>query len=102
MLAGVTLSEAVVLIGHKHGTKTRELVRVLRSLGWECGGRMIPLRSKLYVTLDHALVKWSYSFTSGWHWVVVHDGRMYDPSPCPYAGCYGRPTSYLIVTPAKA
>lgn len=73
-LTGLPLSEVYELVGHKHGTKTRELVRVLRGLGFitanNCRSRVRPWTGLAQVHQRHRY--------GGWHWVALDGERIYD------------------------
>ena len=103
MLADISVERVVELIGHKRGTKTREVVATFRQLGFECPDRLVVLRDLrkgrlgMYAELEMSMVKITFPGLSSWHWVVVHQGQMYDPSPA-RAADYGRPTSHLPLT----
>jgi hypothetical protein len=99
MVTGVSLQYVVNLIGHKRSTRTKEIVAVFRQLGFKCPDRLVVLRSKPVADLHLAVVKITFPHCRGstWHWVAVHQGRMFDPSPA-NAAEYGRPTSYLPLT----
>lgn len=73
-LAGVTLEEAVHAVGHRHGSRTRDLVRALRSLGLE------PLaeRCRRMDRPAFGLAQVHLPGFSGWHWVAVDGAYVYD------------------------
>jgi hypothetical protein len=56
MLCGLSLLTACRLIGHSHGTNTKEIVTVLRRHGWKCLDRLVRMSAKRAVP-DVALVK---------------------------------------------
>ena len=107
MLTGASLSKVINLVGHSHGTRTRELIKVLRRLGFDCPDRLKhskKLEAALY-RVERALVKITWAETSSWHWVAWADGLIFDPgseSPLGNFALYrylgGRATSYLAVT----
>ena len=78
MILGVTLDEACELVGHRKGTKTRELVAVLRAQGKPCGPRLIPFRRWGLHPHFRGLAKLSRG-SGNWHWVVIWDDVVYDP-----------------------
>lgn len=82
MLTGVPLYKILAMVGHKHGTRTKELVRVIRLAGFLCPDRLTPSKSLMdkLVDVPRALVKMKYSFKTGWHWIAWIDGVVYDPS----------------------
>ena len=97
MLADTTVERVVELIGHKRGTKTKEITTAFRQLGFNCPDRLIVLRGRPIVELEMSMVKIAFPGLSSWHWVAVYEGAMYDPSPVNSAD-YGRPTSHLPLT----
>ena len=82
MASGLTLEQAIELFGHRHGTTTKDLVRVLRENEVPCDSRLrvirrniIPARSILKVQFDVPGRK-----TPAWHWVLAWDGEIHDPA----------------------
>lgn len=72
------LNEAVKLIGHKHGTVTREIVKALRSHGVPVSDR---LRSATFEQLpSRAILKATIKSRCNWHWMLLWDGQLIDPS----------------------
>src|SRR5574337_1067996 len=76
VIVGCSLDEAIRAVGHKHGTTTRDLVRALRLFGVSCEDRCRPMPGRVAPNLGLAQVHTPER--SGWHWVVVHAGRIYD------------------------
>ena len=91
---GITLDRAVALIGHKHGTKAKELGAVLRALGVSCDlvrtrktkNAMIPMRALCALSAPGKRRRF--------HWVLLWDGIVHDPefawpmSAATYMSCY--------------
>lgn len=104
MLTGASLRKVINLVGHKHGTKTKELAKVIRRLGYDCGDRLVRFKNSLrLVTVERALLKLTPPEGRNWHWVVWADHKVYDPchhEPIDSVHCYisGRVTSFLEVT----
>ena len=106
MLTGVSLRKVINLVGHGRGTRTKELVKVIRRLGYDCDSRLRhakKLEEKL-VRVDRALVKLTISFQKNWHWLAWADGKVYDPGsekPLRVSDVFGslltRPTSFLEI-----
>lgn len=72
MLKGITLPEAIQLIGHQKGTKTREILAHLPAGKRRMG---MPDRQALCVARPvHMPSK------GNWHWVLYIDGVFYDPN----------------------
>lgn len=73
MIAGISVKKACEIIGHSHGTKTKELAKALRKLGFKCKNSL-----KIEEPEFLAIVKQSIPGTSNWHWVVFYNGNYYD------------------------
>lgn len=107
MLTGSSLRKVINLVGHEHGTKTRELAKVLRRLGYDCPDRLRHVKD-LEASLrrvERALVKITWKHVRGWHWVAWADGVVFDPgysvplgSFSSFSYCGGRATSFLEIT----
>ena len=93
MACRITLEDACGLVGHRHGTRTKELARVLRGRGFRCKDTLT--RSRADQMPDYALVKMSFRGRRNWHWVLLWDGALYDPDPAPQLGTL---TSFLDLT----
>src|ERR1035437_8529670 len=89
MVADVSLAEAVQLIGKRghSGTRTRDLVKALRSLGVGCADKLkrvsrvrpvYPRRAILAVA-KYAWVSDGTREQRKCHWMVTWDGVVYDP-----------------------
>ena len=74
VITGKPLKEIFKIIGHKHGTKTRELAKVLRKLGYTCPYRLKILKQKPKL----AIAKLKHKLRRGWHWVVIDGDKIYD------------------------
>lgn len=82
MIAGISWEKSVELVGHKNCTKTRELVKALRTLGFSVEDHLTVLRGTALLTLPQQgtfLLKLRYP-GARWHWVVLHEGHCYDPA----------------------
>ncbi len=69
------------------GTKTREVRMLLKHFGVNTkGNRLIPLGKRtLYDLPETCLLKlamWlgDMGYSSSWHWIVLHKGKIYDPA----------------------
>lgn len=97
-----SLDEICKLVGHRKGTKTRDLVRVLRQLGWQTDGKLrrYPRQPTFAIgKLRHRRGKeWC-----GWHWVSVRCGRIhygYAPGTLQWMkAAEGHVTTWLLVMP---
>lgn len=76
VIAGVTLEEAAKAIGKNGATTTKQLVKGLRALGYECPDRCtkfkLPLPQMAIAQMHDPNRK------SGWHWVSIVDAKIYD------------------------
>ncbi len=101
MLCGITLQDAILAIGHAHGTRTAEIWRALEHYGMVVTGRRGGLRRITGGYLPKtALVKMLpphgvHSHRS--HWIVIHEGVVYDPACENGMVSHGRLSSYLEV-----
>lgn len=115
MVAGVSLSRAIAVVGHERGTHTCDLIRTLHALGVDCASKAARVRraDKGFVFPETAIVhvRWQKGTTASgnkrWrgHWVVYHRGAYMDPAadgdarwPNDYPPAAGaRAVSYLKV-----
>jgi hypothetical protein len=82
MLLGWSLAEACAIFKHEKGTRTRDLVRVLRVFGVECPDKLITI-SRQNPIPERCIMKVSPpTGTRPWwsHWTLRFDGVTYDPS----------------------
>ena len=101
-LLGISLEEAVTRVGHRRGTKTKEIVKALGVTG-----RLVQTRHRQPTEL--CLLKVSFPETRNWHWVVKDGDTVMDPAflyrldyPvwCAFQSDGGaRVTSFLDLTP---
>ena len=94
-----SLSATFELFGKNKCTETKDLIRVLRKQNIKCSDK---LKRKMSSKL--AIAKLKYPNKTCWHWVVIHNKKIYD-------GIYGkrdgtvkwkktwRITSYLEIYP---
>ena len=107
-ILGIDLEQAITLVGHSHGTKPRELSETLRKHGLPCFVRRVrytggTLPTKAFLALSTPGTR------SRYHWALLDDGIVYDPSLVTpwylaeylklYNGSFGFPrlTSYLPI-----
>jgi hypothetical protein len=76
-LTGKTVEEIEAVVGHSHGTKTKELAEALRRLGCLCDDRARPL-SQFVSWPDTALLQVRGGGRPGWHWVAYEKGMVCD------------------------
>lgn len=86
-LCGLTLDEAIALMGTKGKTRTKQLVEALLAKSVICGCR---LKRGFPPDDQTAILKFKHSDGQG-HWVVWHKGKYYDPQ----AGVFRQPPKYL-------
>jgi len=82
MVAGISVDEAIQVIGKTGGTHGSDLIRGMKKLGVACSkkskvtdGLTLPKRAILRQKLRDRKKKW------GGHWVLYLDGIIYDPGP---------------------
>ena len=80
VVAGISLSESIAIIGKKGCTKTKDLIKALKVLGYKCPNHCKKLpTSSLAIAQVHSPKR-----KGGWHWVVVDGDKIFD-------GSYGTP-----------
>lgn len=90
-LTNKTPKQAIEVIGHDHGTTTKELISALRKFGWRpVGKRCIP-NQRLIDVESHLLAQVRNEIQSGWHWVAIGPSTQ---GPLVYDGTEDSP--YLI------
>ena len=99
VITGKSLDEITKMIGHSKGTTTKELVKVLRSLGYVCPDRCKPMKQMPKLAI--AQMK-NIGRKYGWHWVVIDGKKIYDGQCGKSDGTVnwngGKITSYLPIT----
>ena len=68
------LREIYKIVGHDNYTKTKDLVKALRKLGYTCPSRLKTLKE----SPELAIAKVSHKLKYNWHWVVVDKDKIYD------------------------
>lgn len=98
MVAGVSIEKVIGAIGHRHSTKTREIVAALKALGVECDPRLKRFKNPLLElrTMKIAIIKVRFNGRLMGHWVVWNDGKILDPAGNA-ATKIGRWTSFLRI-----
>jgi hypothetical protein len=108
MITGASLSDVYAIIGHRHGTSSREIAHALQYLGHRCDGHLHVLSSRRLLadlpSFCMAVIKWTHKTS---HWVVHSDGLFY----CPAMGMFplkdwpfdepGFFSSYMEIDPHK-
>ena len=84
----IPLDAGARLIGHRHGTKPKELAAVLHASGFSCSGKRVRYRRGQKLP-QRALLSVSHSGNRRrFHWVLLWDGWVYDPErECPFEAC---------------
>lgn len=82
VLCGLTLDQACRQIGHRKGTRTKALVRVLRAFGFQCEDHCKRRVRSEMPDVALAQVRTIGRPQDSWHWIVVANGVVYD-------GCEG-------------
>jgi len=96
VVAGISLEKSIELFGKQGCTRTKELVKVLRQIGFECPDKLQRKRTNL------CIAKLTYPNKRS-HWIVMDGDKIFD-------GCNGnehgsvtwnsdwKVTSYLPIT----
>jgi len=92
MVAGVNLAAAISAIGHRKGTKAPELRTALARYGVTVGETKLTAHEEIPL---RAIARVTRPRRRNWHWVLVWDGDVLDPSPTPING--GIITSFMEV-----
>jgi hypothetical protein len=79
MVLDKSLEEILKMVGHKHGTTTKEIVKVLDSCGIKSDNKLKLVKSDRLVP-NVAILKLKHKNHSNWHWVVFNNGLIYDPA----------------------
>ena len=83
MVAGVSLEDAIEVVGNKKGTNTKQLHKALTHYGINCGSknRLKPIRGNLSLLPHTAILKIKLAWKKrNWHWVLKCGDKVYDPS----------------------
>jgi hypothetical protein len=78
MILGVSLDEAVKIVGKRRGTQTKSLVWALRSHGFKCSDRLQRLLDNQPLPRN-AILKVKLEGGRNWHWVLIWNGMWHDP-----------------------
>jgi hypothetical protein len=102
VIAGISLDEAIKVVGKKGCTTTKDLVKALRKLGFQCPDRCRKMpRPPLAIAQLRTPER-----KSGWHWVVVDGDKFFDGINGNADGnvmwCGSKMTSYLPITDLRA
>lgn len=86
MLAGISLAESVKIFGHRHGTKVTDLHQALKTLHIHSDSVLRIVQDGQAMPQTFIAQVKSANRKRGWHWVLVHDGCLYDPAFVPLDG----------------
>jgi hypothetical protein len=84
MILGISFRESIELFGHDSGTYPRELSAIIRLSGMPCKPNLKRTRGKTLPKRGILNVGWCTDNKvkrRGRHWMVLWDGKIYDPSP---------------------
>ena len=79
MLFGLSLRDTIDLVGHRHGTKTKELLRHMRAWGLRPENKLRrkkagpPCQGIFLLSVRKPPTNWR-------HWAVMENGVVYDPT----------------------
>lgn len=98
MALGVTLPEAIDLIGHRRGTTALELRAALAKRGLLVGPSILT-RYRPLPNDALAIVRASKGKRRRWHWMLIDHGNMLDPGSGSLEGF--EITSYMRIVQVK-
>jgi hypothetical protein len=75
VITGISVEESKKLIGKNFGTNTKDIAKALRKMGYKCPNRCKRLKEKPKLAIAQVRKP---SKKSGWHWVVIHEDKIYD------------------------
>lgn len=76
-LLNQTVEHIETLVGHSHGTTTRELSAAIRKLGFHCSRRCKVWNQKAPLP-QMCIAQLHVDGKSGWHWVAIAHGIVAD------------------------
>lgn len=79
MLADISLEESIAVFGKRSATSTKDVVQALRTLGIECGDKMVR-ETKHTVRPGLCLCVMHFADTWRTHWTIWNGGVFYDPA----------------------
>jgi site-specific DNA-cytosine methylase len=85
-LTDLPLEQVKAAINKRGGTATKHLVKTLRALGYDCPNRCRSM--SFLVGSFFGLAQLRSPIRSGWHWVAIGGGLVYDGNrsgPMPFA-----------------
>lgn len=77
MLADITLTKSIAIFGKRSGTTTKDVIKALRSLGVNCGDKLISLKKQSKSPVCMVVL---HDNTKNTHWTVYCNGLYYDPA----------------------
>jgi hypothetical protein len=80
MILGVQVAKVIEEIGHKHGTRAKELAAVLRNHGVKCETRRKVWTGSKGPLPERALLAVSGKRHRMYHWVLLWGNEVHDPA----------------------
>jgi hypothetical protein len=81
VIAKCSVNKVIKILKNDKHTKTKELAKALKKLGFKCPNRLKRLKHKPKL----AIGKLTFPYTKyNWHWVVIYKNKIFD-------GAYGNP-----------
>lgn len=74
VVTGKSVEEIEAHFGHDTGTKTKDLKRALDYYGYTIPNRLKRLKE----APDFCIAKLQHPLRKSWHWVVIHEDKIYD------------------------
>jgi len=74
IIANCSIKKAEEAIGKTGRTKTKDLQRGLRNLGYNCPSKLKRLKNRP----ELAIAKLKYPNSHNWHWVVIYKEKIFD------------------------
>src|SRR5579859_4992488 len=71
-----SVEEIERIVGHNHGTPTRQLIRALHACGFNSAPRCKPAR--YFKAIPALCIAQIHNARPGWHWVAIGDGKVWD------------------------
>ncbi|PLS19618.1 hypothetical protein CVD28_04155 [Bacillus sp. M6-12] len=81
MLTGKNIEDIIQVVGTHKGTTTKRIINALNQLGIKNSERLISRRTQPMPLLAICKVRREWNKSGGWHWVLLYDGKIYDPDP---------------------
>jgi hypothetical protein len=99
MFSGKTRKEIREKFPTDHGLNTKMLVKILRSFGYAVPNRLVRYSKKNQPIF--AIAKQPIKGTRNWHWVLIWNGKKYDPAGKNHIDYDNKLTSFLPIRNIK-